>query len=392
MTPSMDRGDVLSVLVLADRVEVALPACRALARSGHRVGAACSDRSCPVLVSRAVTCRHLFPGRGAPQDAWDAALDCAVAEGCYDVVIACNDIDVVRLTSSRHVGRRVPSISPSQARIQDKAALAQVCAELGIAYPLTIVPDLFAEHVARGSLARGSLIVKAARPAAATRQGVVHVAGMRVAGTPQALLAAVEQYRAAGLEPIVQERVEGPKIQAALIRRARTTTCRLVASVERATPAEATLRQLDSRAGVGADCIRALELIMDHVDYEGLLQAEFVVHAAGVPYLIDLNPRLWGGLSFAELIGLRITERVVRDAVGLPAPPAPRETPGRRYHHVARELAYIARSPRDLPAVASQWSAQDVWDRPPVDDMGPHFARFRLRLPARRRATATGRE
>jgi hypothetical protein len=383
---------VLSVLVLADRVEVALPACRALARSGHRVGAACSDRSSPVLVSRAVTYRHLFPSSRAPQDAWDPALDRAVAERSYDVVIACNDIDVVRLTSSRHGGIRVPSISRSQAPIQDKAALAQVCAELGIAYPLTSVPDPSPEHVAEELRARGRVVVKAARPAAATPQGVVHVAGMRVAGTPQALLAAVEHYRAAGLEPIVQERVEGPKLQAALIRRAGVTTCRLVASVERATPAEATLRQLDSRVGVGGDCIRALELIMDHVGYEGVLQAEFVVHAAGVPYLVDLNPRLWGGLSFAELIGLRIAERVVRDAVGLPAPPAPRETPGRRYHHVARELAYVARSPRDLPAVVSQWSTHDVWDMPPVDDMAPHLARYRLRPPARRRATAAGRE
>src|SRR5436305_1185135 len=82
-------------------------------------------------------------------------------------------------------------------------------------------------------------------PAAITARGVVHLPGIIAVEGQRALLAAVEHYRAAGLEPVAQEYVEGPKLQAAVIRRGGTTTCRLVAHVERGTHAEATLCQLD---------------------------------------------------------------------------------------------------------------------------------------------------
>jgi hypothetical protein len=383
-------SDTLTVLVLADRVEVALSACRALARNGHHVGAASSTRTSPVLASRAVTYRHLFPSRSAPQDIWDAALDAAVAERAYDVVLACNDVDVVRLTSTKHVVARVPSISPSQEGVLDKAALAQVCASVGVSYPRTYVPDACLDDAAVALAVRGRAVVKAARPAAVTSRGVVHLPGMTAASGQQALLSAIEHYRAAGLQPVVQEYVEGPKLQAALIRRGGITTCRLVALVELGTPAEATLRQLDSSAGVGADSITALELVADRAGYEGLLQAEFLVDASGRACLIDLNPRLWGGLSFAELIGLRMTERVVRDAVGLPPPPMPAEILGRRYHHLARELIYVAKSPRQLPSVVSRWSPHDVWDVPPINDLRPFVVRSwqQLRPSSRSRSRA----
>jgi len=185
-------------------------------------------------------------------------------------------------------------------------------------------------------------------------------------------MSAMERYRAAGLRPVVQEHVDGPKLQAAIIRRAGVTSCRLVALVERGTPAEATLRQLDSSAGLGADCIAALECVADRASYQGILQAEFVATASGGVCLIDVNPRLWGGLSFAELIGLRMTERAAYDALSLPAPPMPAEAAGRRYHHAARELAYLARSPRELPSILSQWSRGDLWDAPRFKDMRPH--------------------
>lgn len=376
----------LNVLVLADRVEVALPACRALARNGHVVGAATSTRNSPVLASRAVTHAHHFPDRGAQQEVWKSALCAAVSRCAYDVVLACNDIDVVRLFATKHSVASVPSISAPQAAILDKGALAQVCADVGVTYPRTYVPGAPFDDAVVAATVPGRAVVKAARPAAVTSRGIVHMAGIIAVSEPRAMMSAMERYRAAGLRPVVQEFVDGPKLQAAIIRRAGVTSCRLVALVERGMPAEATLRQLDSSAGLGADCIAALECVADRTGYQGVLQAEFVATASGGTCLIDVNPRLWGGLSFAELIGLRMTERAVYDAVSLPAAPMPAEAAGRRYHHAARELAYLARSPQELPSVLSQWSRGDVWDAPRLRDVRPHVVQCwqQARPPSRR--------
>jgi hypothetical protein len=195
------------------------------------------------------------------------------------------------------------------------------------------------------------------------------MAGIAAGRDEAELLAAIHRYRAAGLQPVVQDHVSGAKVQAAIIRRRGVTSCRLVALVERA-PAETTLRQLDSSAALGGECVTALERIADKTGYEGLLQAEFIASTSGA-CLIDLNPRLWGGVSFAELVGLGIAERAVLDALGLPAPPMPPESVGRRYHHVARELTFVVRLPRALPSVVRQWSRRDVWDVPRSTDVRP---------------------
>lgn len=388
---SMSRDESgLNVLVLADRVEVALSACRALTRNGHVVGAATSTRTSPVLASRAVAHRHLFPGRSAQQEVWSSALRAAISQCSYDVVLACNDTDVVRLIDTRHSIASVPSMTAEQAVVLDKGALAKVCADVGVAYPRTYVPDTPSDDTVVAATVRDRAVVKAARPAVVTSRGIVHMAGMSAVSDPQAMVTAMERYRAAGLRPIVQEHVDGPKLQAAVIRRAGVTSCRMVALVERGMPAEATLRQLDSSAGLGADCIAALECVADRASYQGVLQAEFVATAYGGVCLIDLNPRLWGGLSFAELIGLRMTERVVNDAIGLPAPSMPAETVDRRYHHAARELAYLARSPRELPSILSQWSRGDLWDAPRFNDLRPHLVQCwqQARRSSRRRRPA----
>ena len=362
----------LTVLVLADRIEVALPACRALRRGGHVVGAATSAGTPPVSMSKAVTHKHVFPGSSDPQEAWESALALAVSQRAYDLVLACNDVDVLRLTVMKPSVATVPSISSVQAVVLDKAALDQVCADVGVKYPRTYAPGTPSHDVTIATGGSARTVVKAATPAVMTDGGIVHIPGMTTASDPRAVVSAMERYRAAGLRPILQEHVDGPKLQATIIRREGATLCRFVALVERGTPAEATLLQLDSSADIGGECIAALERVADRAGYAGILQAEFIATPVGV-CLIDLNPRLWGGLAFAELVGLRMTERAAYDALGLSAPAIPREAPGRRYHHAARELAYLLRSPRDVRSVVSRWSRNDVWDVPPFNDMRPHI-------------------
>jgi hypothetical protein len=286
--------------------------------------------------------------------------------------MACNDVDVLRLVTMSPNVATVPSMSSGQAVVLDKAALAGICVDVGVKYPQTYVPGGPSDDAAIAAAGPARAVVKPATPAASTDRGIVHVPGITPVSGPRAAISAMERYRAAGLRPILQEHVDGPKAQATIIRRRGATSCRLVALVERGTPAEATLQQLNSSAELGGACIAALERVADGAGYAGILQAEFVATSAGV-CLIDLNPRLWGGVSFAELVGLRITERAAYDALGLPAPAIAPEVPGRRYHHAARELASLAKSPRNLRSMMRGWSRGDVWDTPALDDVRPHL-------------------
>lgn len=374
---------LLSVLVLGDRTEVALPACRALAEAGHLVGVGVSRQLSPVIASRSVRACHRLPGPAAPPSLWSQALHDVVEQVGYDVVLACSDVDVLRLTTSEVAVALVPDLSRRQNVLLDKGELAQLSARVGVGYPRTYVPTVPSDDRRIAEALIGPVVVKPARPAVETERGVSHVQGARRATGPRDILAALEACRAGGHSPIVQEDVGGEKLQAVVIRRAATTTCRLVVAVERELPPEVTLRQVDSAGGAGGQCIEALERIADAVGYEGILQAELVAQPDGSICVIDINPRLWGGLPFAELIGLRVADRVVRDAMGLPAHPLPAERPGRRYHHVWRELTYLRFHPRALPEVASEWwrgSGLDVWDVPASRDVRPELARLRARV------------
>jgi hypothetical protein len=366
---------MVKVLVLADRLEVALPAARALSLAGHVVGAATSTHTSPVLASRAVTSAHIFPGTAAPQEAWNSTIRDAITRHGYDVVLACSDVDVVRLLAAHLNIATVPRMTDSQTVVLDKAALVELCAGIGVTYPETYVPRTPGDDAAVAKAVSTRVVVKAARPAVVTSRGVIHVAGGTEATNPGEVMAALERYRVLGLPALVQKYVAGQKLQAVVVRRGGVTSARLVALVER-TPAETTLRHLDSSAGIGGDCIGALERVVDAAGYQGLLQAEFLWMENGDVCLVDLNPRLWGGLSFAELMGLRITERAVYDALGVSALPLPAERPGRRYHHFARELTYMARRPREVISVVSQWSREDAWDRPLLNDFRPHVVQM----------------
>lgn len=366
----------MNVLVLADRFSVGLPACRALARAGIAVGAAASSPESPVLASRAVTWRHSLPPATAPQAEWAEALHGAITEIAYDVVIASSDMEVVRLLAAGAPVPTVPAITDALPILLDKGSLTTLCTDAGVNYPVTWDGASFPGASGVPAIGPEGLTVKAALPAAVTDMGVVHRGGALRVRNEDELAAAIERYASAGLRPIAQETIRGAKIQAAIIRRRGRTTGHVVAVVERG-PADTTLRQIDSRTGDGRSCIVALERVADAARYEGVLQAEFIATRSRDVYLIDLNPRLWGGLSFTELIGLRMTERVVDDALGRPPLPMPPERPGRRYHHVGRELATIARAPREIPRVLGAWSPRDVWDVPPLRDLAPHVRQWR---------------
>jgi biotin carboxylase len=195
---------------------------------------------------------------------------------------------------------------------------------------------------------------------------------------------ALGSIRRRGVDPVVQECLDGEKLQAVIIRREGSTSFRMAFRVRREHPpqrgAEAMLERLRTTAGDGADLTSALERLADAVDYQGLLQAEFYRTASGRLYVIDVNPRLWGSMAFAELLGLGVTERVVRDALGCDPLSVPQESTDRRYHHLAREFRWSRAQPGGFASVLATSSPRDVWDLPSLTDPLPELLRLARRF------------
>lgn len=173
-------------------------------------------------------------------------------------------------------------------------------------------------------------------------------------------------------------------MQAIIIRRAGTTIFRMAFRVCREFPpemgAESMLESLPTTSGIGAKLVGMLQRLADAATYDGMLAAEFLETATDRLCVIDINPRQWGSLAFSELLGLRVTERAVRDVLRSNPLPMPEEVSNRRYHHLLRELRWLRARPRSVGSILATTSTLDVWDVPSLSDPLPDLLWLTRRL------------
>jgi predicted ATP-grasp superfamily ATP-dependent carboligase len=107
-----------------------------------------------------------------------------------------------------------------------------------------------------------------------------------------------------------------------------------------------TLRALAPDSPDAAPFLDILERLCEAVGYEGIVQAEFYRRRGdGELVVLDVNPRLWGSTWFAERLGVRVIERSLRAALGLPPLPPPTYEAGRTFHTADAELSWILDAP-----------------------------------------------
>lgn len=383
------------VLLLGDRPIVALTACRALSRARYFVGVTGSRPLDVVGVSRHVSRYHRIPPIDGRVDDWSLAVKALVDEVGYEVVVATSDAGVARLLDLDLPVATCPDISDRHLALIDKGQLASLCAAASVDYPRTDRPRTPAQDEALSRRIERATIVKAARSAVATPGGLTLLPGAQVVHDYRTASRALASIRQQGVDPVVQEYLDGEKLQAVIIRREGSTSFRMAYRVRREYPAqrgsETMLERLRTDNGCGAELASILERLADAAGYEGLLQAEFYRTASGRLCVIDVNPRLWGSLAFAELLGLTMTERVVRDALRLDPAPVPEETTARRYHHLVREFRWSHARPRAIALVLATSSPRDLWDIPSLTDPLPELVRLTRKLGwAARKRLATG--
>jgi hypothetical protein len=399
-------GSGWNVLLLDCWERAALAACRTLGRSGHRVGVAAAPEALLAARSRFAACVHRLPDPHRQAEPFRVGLDAIIRAHAYDVVVAVHDGTLARLGSLGPLAVPcAPSVDRGHARLTDKFGLAAIARDAGVPYPATFRPDRgenIAELVASGCLAL-PFVVKSERSATAEPELVRVARGATVATDVAAGMRAFDALRREGVTPLLQRRVEGAmKLNAALIRRGGRTEFRYAHRVLRECPPAGgtgvTLETIPPDRGLGATAVRLLERVCDAAGYEGLAQAElYVERGSGSTYLIEVNPRLWGSTWFAERLGQRVVERLIRHALGLASPPQDPYPVGRRFHHLSGELNWLrqrGRPARDLLELAATTRPWDVFDGLDPADSYPvlHHALARRRKSARRDGPPAGED
>lgn len=339
------------VLVLDGSARQSLAACRALGRAGYDVGAVSSAPSAVAGYSRYTRRYHQLASPFDGADRFVDGVEQLISSFGYSVVVATDDATLACLNARRPSIPTVPTLGEPFALLTDKARLGELAAGAGVDYPRTLLVESTAEI--GQALAEVGLpaVVKGERSAIVSAENLGFHSGARVAHDTAAASRAAEDSLARGIRPIVQERVHWTeKTNAVIIRRGGRSELRYVHRVLKEYPRAGgmgvTLETLAPDDPSAARSLEALERICDAAGYEGVVQAELYL-ADDAAWLIDVNPRFWGSTWFAERLGLRVSERAVRLALGEPPLPDPAVYPaGKRFHHVTGELRWASDEPR----------------------------------------------
>lgn len=322
----------------------------------------------PAAISRYTTRYDLLPDPCGPADEFGEALGRLIAKHGYDVVIATSDSTLARLATVSIAVPTFPDVGPAFRAVTDKAALADLCATVQVAYPRTLAPRNDDEARRAADELGLPAVVKSSRSAEARPLVVSTAFGARVCRDLEDVVVAARQLRDAGMRPVVQSRVRSvEKINAVVIRRNGESEYRYAHRVLRETPISGgigvALKTVSADQGSGREAADLLERVCDATAYAGLAQAEFYRSADdGRLYLLDVNPRLWGSTWFAERLGQRVAERGVRFALDL-APLAPRPyRVGRRFHTPIGEWRWLRERDQKIAGLIELARSTRPWD------------------------------
>jgi predicted ATP-grasp superfamily ATP-dependent carboligase len=310
----------------------ALAAARALNSTGWTVGIGSPGQSSVAAASRAVAAWHPVASPSDGIEEFERDVGVAIESGGYEVVFGARDTEIASLAALRD---RLPArvAHPDSATVevaQDKLELARIGAEAGFAVPKTAPAH-------EGALAGGAVIVKprvgpALARAIASGSELPARADAVVAADAAELRAAIAATRAAGDEPLVQERLEGDLIALVVLAdRDGSVVAGFQQRAERTWP-------LNAGISVRARVVEPDPTLAEHaaaivagLGWSGLAQLQLIQPAAGEPRLIDFNGRFYGSLALAGAAGCDVTSAWARGALEGTTPDPGTARPGTRY-------------------------------------------------------------
>lgn len=311
----------------------ALAAARSLARAGHKVAVAGQERG-PASWSKATARFHRVTGASDDPSRFVEDVADVVTRNRYDAILAAADPELLVLSERRD---DVPALLLSPPHevllaLSDKLDLCERAKTAGLEMPATTP----ATPEAVAAVDRATVVK--ARVHGDPRRGAVRVE-TEIAVSPEGAAVYAGRMTASGQEPLLQEAVEGTLMALPLVLGRDGSVLGLVQQRAQLTwPAAAGI----SVRAVTEDVDRALadrtlDLLRD-AGFFGLAEIQFIDPGNGAPYLIDVNPRLYGSLALALAAGVDLPNLALLDALEQPVSAAGAPARGVRYQWLEGEL------------------------------------------------------
>ena len=345
-----------------------LAAVRALHEDGWRVGVGAPFRGLAGS-SRFADRWHRVPAAEGGIDAYIDAVRAAIAAESYGVVFSADDIGVLALSRRRNdLAAVVPYAGhESVVRSIDKLTLTRAAEAAGLAVPRTAA--LTDEAVA----ALDEPTVVKPRLHSVLRPGAPGRLETTIARGPDQAREAVRAIRAAGVEPILQEVVDGELVsfQAVMDREGR-----MLAPVQQRSPhtwpPESGSAARSHTVVIDPSLAARVRDLFHDLGWFGLAQLQFIApRDGGEPRLIDLNGRFYSSLALAVDSGANLPGIWARLATGVPLQPWAASRPGCSYQWFSRDVrdSLHRDGPRGLldavrvsaTSVHGAWSRRDPW-------------------------------
>jgi predicted ATP-grasp superfamily ATP-dependent carboligase len=370
-----------ALIVDQSRDRSALVAARMLHADGWEVGTG-AWRPSIASTSSATGMDHHVEEAETDEDRFIADIAAAVRARNYDVVF-CN-YDVGLLVLSRRRAEIAPAIVPYAAheiveRSFDKLAFTRAVAASGLAVPQT-------EEADDAALAAwsGPVVVKA-RIHAPTRYET------RPFDSAAEAAPFVAELRAAGAQPLLQERITGQLgAIVVVVDKQGEVVAEVQQRCDRSWPDGAGVTARARTVEPDRELSAQIGELVRQLEWFGLAEIEYLLDDHGVPRFTDFNGRFYGGIALAAHAGVNVAAAWARLAIGQPvAPLAPQRT-GACFQWLNRDLA-ASRHDGGLKGMAGALalaprSAHSMLAR---GDLSP-LLRFYLPEMARRAAAGVG--
>ena len=300
-------------------------------------------------------------------------LDRVVREDAIDQIIPVGAQSCELL--SRYRDRWLPGTcivlaEPEQvATALDKVAVGHVAQKVGIAVPLTRLPQSLDELEEAGERVGYPLVIKAALEGAT---GVAYV------DYPQQLRTTMERYLrrynwSADTLPLLQQRIIGPGF--GVFATYQDGVCRRLMAHRR-------IREFPAAGGASTcaelvhdPCLLELgKRLLDALNWHGVAMVEFKQDAvSGTYYLMEVNPKFWGSLELGLAAGADFPGDLIAIGSGETLPFAPPPTGKLRFcWPLSGDLRHLIERPSAWRAVVGDWLDPRVQTNIWISDPLPH--------------------
>ncbi len=306
------------ILITCAAQNAALAAIRSLHAAGWRVAALADDARAMGLASRAADEKLHLPHPPADEPkAYAAAVVDYLTRYPADVLLPVTDAAIFALLPVRDKIEALTAVPwPATDSLQaaaDKTATFALARELGVATP----PLAVVEH--DGPLPADLVFPLVVKPRASL------VAGRKIPVTYAAdraeLAAALDAVPAAAFPVTLQQRIVGPGEGYFGVWRRGAPVVEFAHRRLRETPPSGGVSTLREAIPLPDDLRDAARRLLAHWHWHGPAMVEFKRDAAGRPYLMEVNGRLWGSLQLAIDAGVDVPLASALVALDEPVPP-----------------------------------------------------------------------